>query len=125
MQEYPVFEYLPVESLIKENQAEYYNVLSQSDKMGSATPFIEFMLGIILQSLENLLKTPNRTLTTENRIELYKDVIGSNEFSRKDYLQNFKEISQATASRDLKWATEQNILTKFGDKRLTKYQYKL
>jgi Fic family protein len=125
MQQYPVFEYLPIESLIKENQAQYYNVLSQSDKLGSSTPFIEFMLGIILQSLENLLKTQNRTLTTENRIELYKDIIGSNEFSRKDYLQNFKEISQATASRDLKWAVEQEILTKFGDKRLTKYQYKL
>ncbi len=125
MQQYPVFEYLPIESLIKENQVEYYNVLSQSDKMGSSTPFIEFMLGIILQSLENLLKTQNRTLTTENRIELYKDIIGSNEFSRKDYLQNFKEISQATASRDLKWAVEQKILTKKGDKRLTKYQYKL
>lgn len=125
MQQYPVFEYLPIESLIKENQTEYYNVLSQSDKLGSSTPFIEFMLGIILQSLENLLKTQNRTLTTENRIELYKDIIGSNEFSRKDYLQNFKEISQATASRDLKWAVEEEILTKFGDKRLTKYQYKL
>jgi Fic family protein len=124
MQQYPVFEYLPIESLIKENQAAYYDVLSQSDKSGSSTPFIEFMLGIILQSLENLLKTQNRTLTTENRIELYKEVIGSNEFSRKDYLQNFKEISQATASRDLKWAVEQNILTKTGDKRLTKYQYK-
>ncbi len=123
IQEYPVFEYLPIESLIKENQAEYYNVLSQSDKLGSSTPFIEFMLGIILQSLENLLKTQNRTLTTETRIELYKDIIGANEFSRKDYLQNFKEISQATASRDLKWAVEQNILTKIGDKRLTKYQY--
>ncbi len=124
MQQYPVFEYLPIESLIKENQAEYYKVLSQSDKLGSSTPFIEFMLGIILQSLENLLKIQNRTLTTETRIELYKDIIGSNEFSRKDYLQNFKEISQATASRDLKWAVEQNILTKTGDKRLTKYLYK-
>ncbi len=112
--------YLPIESLIKENQAEYYNVLSQSDKLGSSTPFIEFMLGIILQSLENLLKTQNRTLTTENRIELYKDIISSNEFSRKDYLQNFKEISQATASRDLKWAVDQKILSKFGDKRLAK-----
>ncbi|MCB9226420.1 MAG: Fic family protein [Chitinophagales bacterium] len=124
MQEYPVFEYLPIESLIKENQETYYKVLSQSDKTGSSTPFIEFMLNIILQSLHNLLKTQNRTLTTENRIELYKEIVKNNEFSRKDYLQNFKEISQATASRDLKWGVEQGILNKTGDKRLTKYQYK-
>lgn len=124
MQEYPVFEYLPIESLIKENQETYYKVLSQSDKTGSSTPFIEFMLNIILQSLENLLTTQNRTLTTEDRIALYKDIVKNNEFSRKDYLLNYKEISQATASRDLKWGVEQGILNKTGDKRLTIYQYK-
>ena len=123
MQQYPVFEFLPLESLIKESQAEYYKVLSQSDKLGHSTPFIEFILNIILQSLENLLKTQNRTLKAQDRVELFKDKIDKQEFSRKDYLQNFKEISQATASRDLKWAVEQGILTKSGEKRLTKYQY--
>ncbi|MEC3908735.1 Fic family protein [Tamlana sp. 2201CG12-4] len=125
MQQYPVFEFLPVESLIKENQEEYYKVLSMSDKSGHSTPFIEFMLNIILQALGNLLKTQNRTLTTRDRIELYKDIIKDNQFSRKDYLHNFKDISQATASRDLKWAVEQQILSKTGDKRLTKYQFRL
>lgn len=124
MQEYPVFEYLPVESLIKKNQKQYYNALSLSDKCGHSTPFIEFMLSIILQSLENLLKSQNRTLTAKDRIELFKDTINTNEFSRKDYLQNFKKISQATASRDLKWAVEQEILIKIGDKRLTTYYFK-
>ncbi len=124
MQQYPVFEFLPVESLIKENQEDYYKVLSMSDKSGHSTPFIEFMLNIILQALENLLKTQNRTLTTQDRIELYKDIIKEIPFSRKDYLQNFKEISQATASRDLKWAVEQQILSKTGDKRITKYQFR-
>jgi Fic family protein len=123
MQQYPVFEFLPVESLIKENQEEYYKVLSLSDKSGHSTPFIEFMLDIILQSLESLLKTQNRTLSQQDRIELYKDIISNNHFSRKDYLQNYKDISQATASRDLKWAVEQEILIKTGDKRLTKYQF--
>ncbi len=123
MQKYPVFEFLPVESLIKEEQEAYYRVLEQSDNTGQSTPFFEWMLNIILQSLENLLKTQNRSLTAEDRIELFKDKIGQQEFSRKDYLQNFKEISQATASRDLKWAVEQEILEKSGDKRLTKYQF--
>lgn len=124
MQKYPVFEYLPVESLIKENQNEYYKALSISDKSGHSTPFIAFMLNIILQSLENLLKTQNRTLNGQDRIELYKSIINNNEFSRKDYLLNYKEISQATASRDLKWAVGQEILIKIGDKRLTRYLYK-
>lgn len=121
--QYPVFEFLPVESLIKENQAEYYKALNQADKLGHSTPFIEFMLNIILQTLKNLLKSQNRTLTAKDRIKLFKDKIHQQEFSRKDYLQNYKEISQATASRDLKWATEQRILEKHGDKRLTIYKY--
>ncbi|SEI02962.1 Fic family protein, partial [Paenimyroides aquimaris] len=124
MQKYPVFEYLPIESLIKANQDTYYKVLSLSDKTGTSTPFIEFILEIILESLKNLLSIQNRTLTTPDRIELYKNITGNKEFSRKDYLINFKEISEATASRDLKWGVEQSILIKSGDKRLTKYQYK-
>ncbi len=75
MQQYPVFEYLPVELLIKENQQAYYNALGNSDKLGHSTPFIEFMLGIILQSLEQHLNSQNRTLTVKDRIELFKDKI--------------------------------------------------
>lgn len=124
MQQYPVFEYLPVESLIKENQEEYYSALSRSDKIGHSTPFIEFMLQIIQQALQKLLNTQNRTLTQRDRIEFYNNIIKNQEFSRKEYLQHFKEISSATASRDLKWAVENHILLKIGDKRVTKYRYK-
>lgn len=123
MEKYPVFEYLPIESLIKENQEAYYEALSLSDKSGHSTLFVEFMLDMILQALEKLLNMQNRTLTTQDRIELYQSIIDTNEFSRKDYLANFKNISSATASRDLKWAVTQGILLKTGDKRLTSYQF--
>lgn len=124
IQQYPVFEFLPIESLIKQKQGEYYTKLSESDKKGSSTPFIEFMLGIILTALEELLQSQNKTLRLEDRISLFKEKIGQNKFNRKDYLQNFKNISAPTASRDLKWAVEQNILRKFGEQRLTEYQFK-
>ncbi|QQT25581.1 Fic family protein [Sphingobacterium spiritivorum] len=124
MQQYPVFEYLPVESLIKQKQTEYYNKLSESDKKGNSTPFVEFMLGVILESLNGLLQTQSVTLHTEDRISLFKDKIGKNKFSRKDYMQSFKNISAPTASRDLKWAVEQDLLYKSGTLRLTEYQFK-
>jgi hypothetical protein len=82
------------------------------------------MLTLILQALNNLLASQNVNLTTQDRIELFKDVIGLKSFSRKDYLLSYKLISQATASRDLKWAVDTQLLEKFGDKRNTKYKYK-
>jgi Fic family protein len=124
MQKYPVFEYLPVESLIKENQNNYYKALGASDKLGESTPFVEFMLTLILQALNNLLASQNVNITAPDRIELFKDFIGLKSFSRKDYLLSYKLISQATASRDLKWAVDNQLLEKFGDKRNTKYKYK-
>jgi Fic family protein len=123
MKQYPVFEFLPIEHLIKQQQKQYYAKLSESDKKGNSTPFIEFMLGIISNALDEVLQTQNKTLHAEDRIQLYKEKIGKNTFSRKDYLLNFKSISAPTASRDLKWAVEQNFLIKFGEQRLTEYKF--
>lgn len=123
MQKYPVFEFLPIESLIKQRQELYYAKLSESDKVGQSTPFIEFMLSIIWEALEQLLKSQNQTLKTEDRIILFQEKVGSKKFSRKEYLQSFKNISAPTASRDLKWAVEQGLLEKQGEYRLAVYQF--
>ncbi|MDD9898579.1 MAG: Fic family protein, partial [Candidatus Melainabacteria bacterium] len=44
-----IFEFVPVESLIKLKQQEYYKVLERCDKAADSTLFIEFMLEIILE----------------------------------------------------------------------------
>lgn len=120
----PVFEYLPIESLIKERQQEYYNILGNSDNQGNSTGFIEFMLEIINIALEDLLKSQNHTLTSTDRISIFTDFIGNKLFTRQDYLRHNKEISTATASRDLKEAVDNGVIEKNGEKRLTKYRYK-
>lgn len=119
----PVFEFLPIETIIKKRQAEYYDVLGRSDAAGNSTLFIEFMLSVINDSLEELLQGQNVTLSSADRIELFRSIISSEQFSRADYLRHFKDISTATASRDLKQATESGMLTKIGDGRLTVYSY--
>jgi len=120
----PVFEYLPIELLIKERQQDYYDVLGESDHQGNSTAFIEFMLEIINIALEDLLRSQNHTLTNRDRISIFKNIIGSELFTRQDYLRHNKEISTATASRDLKVAVDNGVIEKNGEKRLTKYRYK-
>ena len=120
----PAFEFLPVETLIKKRQQEYYAVLDQSDKKGNSALFIEFMLSVINDSLEELLQSQNVSVTAADRIELFRREICNNKFSRADYIRHFKTISPATATRDLRQATESGVLEKFGDGRLTEYKYK-
>jgi Fic family protein len=120
----PVFEFLPVESLIKAKQKEYYNILEKSDNRGSSSGFVEFMLQIINDSLEDLLTNQTINLTGDDRILLFKEKTDPNSFSRQDYMRQFKNIASATASRDLKDAVDKGILEKTGDKRTTRYKYK-
>lgn len=120
----PIFEFLPMEVLIKERQKKYYEALSKSDKRGDSTAFVEFMLKIIFDSLEEVSTIQNIRLTHSDRIDIFKSHAKENFFTRKDYLEYFKDISSATASRDLKFAVEQKLLKKFGDKNTTRYKYK-
>jgi Fic family protein len=120
----PVFEFLPIESIIKARQLEYYKILGESDNKGDSTGFIEFMLQIINESLEDLLTNQNVNLTSKDRISIFKDKIGKSSFNRQDYLRHFKDISTATASRDLKIAVESGLLDKSGDKRTASYKFK-
>ena len=47
----PVLAFLPVESVIRDRQADYYEVLSKADKQGDATPFVEFILSALLDAI--------------------------------------------------------------------------
>lgn len=120
MSEYPVFEFLPFETSISKTQSAYYNSLSLSDKSGKSTFFIEYMLDVINKSLETLLNYNNRILKDIDRLE-YFIILGVKEFTRKDYMNTFKDISSATASRDLKKGIELKLFESKGSLNKTKY----
>jgi predicted HTH transcriptional regulator len=82
------------------------------------------MFQIINDSLEDLLINQNVNLTSDDRINIFKEKTGSDSFTRQDYMRQFKDISSATASRDLKEAVDKGILEKTGDKRTTQYRFK-
>lgn len=121
MEEYPIFDFLPFETLISNTQTLYYKSLALSDKTGKSTVFIEYMLGVIEKSLENLLNYTNRILKDTDRLEHFLS-LGKKEFGRKDYMNVFKNISSATASRDLKKGIDLRLIESIGDKNKTRYK---
>jgi Fic family protein len=121
IQEFPVFESLPFETLIHATQEQYYKALSASDKSGKSTPFIEYVLQVMDNSLNELLNFSNRSMTDIFRLEYFIQM-NKSEFSRKYYMNVFKDISSATASRDLVKGTELNLIQKIGEKNKTRYR---
>lgn len=124
-QYHTAFEFIPIESLIREHQQEYYAALEASDRSGDSTAFVHFSLGIILQSLEDFFSSfYPKPLSATERISRAKEHFVHRDFSRKHYLELYKTISTATASRDLKQATEAGMLSKSGEKSLTLYRFR-
>lgn len=119
-----VFRYVAIESLIKERQKDYYVTLAHCDAKGDSTDFIEFCLQLVEEVLysysQNITYHPK---TSVDRLEIAKERF-TEMFSRKEYIGLFKNISTATASRDLKLGVEKSILMKMGDKRMAMYRFK-
>ena len=61
-----IFTWLPVETLVYENQEEYYKVLQSADNKGDSTEFVEFMLGMIRDALREISTTQNENDVVTN-----------------------------------------------------------
>jgi len=114
---------LPIESLIKEKQAAYYEALSLADKSGQSTPFITFILGIIHEALAEQLTLNQKPLSAADRLRVFQRGFTGEHFSRADYMKRFTAISAATASRDLKEGVTLGLLGKTGGQRTTRYHF--
>ena len=57
----PTLAYLPVESVIRDRQANYYQALADSDHAANSTPFIGFMLQALLTAVEEMAPTDQVT----------------------------------------------------------------
>lgn len=74
-----VFEYVPIESLIKQYQEDYYAVIAKCNNEGNSTEFIEFMLKMIYETINKIIieqKTTQETThktTQEKILDLVKE----------------------------------------------------
>ena len=69
----PFFAWLPIESLIHDNQRKYYEVLAEADKNTDAGVFVTFMLGLINEAMQQVVNTENVGINGEKIIDLLKE----------------------------------------------------
>lgn len=97
-----VFAYVPIESLIKNYQDDYYKVINDCNNSGECTKFIEFILKMIDETFDELLDNINKEITHRNEyvaklLEVmdYNVPMSANEIMKKLNLkskQSFREV---------------------------------
>ena len=84
------FYWLPVEELIRSRQEEYYNALGKSDRDADSSAFVEFLLQVILDTLQNTSVVGNDDaeeqtdpLVDKLRVAMGKDVLSATEIMKR------------------------------------------
>ena len=104
------FTYLPIESMIRKNQEEYYKAIQNCNNAGESTEFIEFMLKIIDDTIDELMNSKEmrdkaQLLLSDNEMKIIECI-------KKNVLIGAKEIIKETNIAD---RTVRRILKKLLD----------
>lgn len=67
--------WLPVETIIHQQQPDYYAALGQADQAGEATVFVEFMLAAIHTSLTDALQSEEASDVVSDRVNVKLDAL--------------------------------------------------
>ena len=93
-----IFYWLPVEDLIRLRQEEYYNALGKSDTDADSCAFVEFLLQVIMDTLQNTTVVGNDDveehrdpLVDKLREAIGNDVLSASEISKRSIM-TFKVI---------------------------------
>jgi Fic family protein len=87
----PLLAYLPVETVIRDRQEDYYRVLAVADSQADATPFIEFILGALREALQEAVSTDQAgdqvSDQATDQVAALIRAIGDDELGRNDLMQ--------------------------------------
>ncbi|AAS13158.1 MAG TPA: Fic family protein [Treponema sp.] len=115
----PIFAWLPIETLIKENQKLYYKALGISDNNADSTEFIEFMLSIILKTIKEIITTElkiTQKITQKITVNQQKIIasIKNNPYITQEELAEIVGIARLNIIKNMKKLQEQNIIKRIG-----------
>lgn len=110
-----IFEYIPIETMVKKNQQEYYKVINDCDKSGDSTEFIEFMLEIIKETVDETLKEQENVPVNLNdtEIKILELIRKNNNITAINIAENI-DMTEKTAKRNLKSLKEKGYIERVG-----------
>ena len=108
MQWKPVFAWIPVETIVKENQQEYYNSIAKCDKEGNSSSFIQFMLKCILKSLQEIKKSNQKSNQKIISAMRQNSKVTINE------LQDITGLSESGVKKIIRKLKQDNIIERIG-----------
>lgn len=114
-----IFAWLPVETLIKEKQKEYYSVLGASDSDANSTKFIEFMLALILNTIEEIISTEKKVtqkVTVKVTVNQQKilNLLKQNPFITQEELSKIIGIARKSIILNMKKLQEAGLIKRIG-----------
>jgi len=110
-----LFGAIPIESVIRANQERYYQALEDAGSVGESTPFVEFMLEVILNTV---IKVGNKVgkILTENQLKMIENIENNPKISAAK-LSDIVGISKRKIEENLAKLKELNILQRIGGTR--------
>jgi len=114
----PIFSFIPIESVVRDNQDRYYQALEEAGSLGESTPFVEFMLEMILESIENIVnKTVPKNVPKNvplKRLDKILALIQKNRNITLAQMADILKVSNKTIQRDILKLKKSNKIKRLG-----------
>lgn len=109
-----VFEYIPIESLIKKYQEDYYKAIYNCNNAGNSNEFIEFMLKMIDETVSNLLESATQETAQETTQEKILKLIKQNPIITQVEMSKKLGITRDGISYNIKILKDNGVIERVG-----------
>ena len=112
MQWKPVFAWIPVETIVKEHQQDYYAAIAQSDHEANSSSFITFMLQCLKQALQEMEESNQKSDQKSNQKIL--SALRHNPFMTIRELQGVTGLSESGVKKIIRQLKAEGLIRRVG-----------
>ena len=113
-----LFKYIPIESIIRKHQEEYYTVIQNCNNEGNSNEFIEFMLKVIDEAVDGMIKVSVEETTQETTQKTTQEkiinLIQKNPSITQVEMAKALELTRDGISYNIKILKEKGIIERVG-----------